>query len=143
MEMDRFEFLIGDWHLEYDISKSRLSEAATGTGHGSMKRALDNQYVIFDYSASICDAAEGGAHAIFGWDAKHKIYRFWWFETSGEFNTATCDFVDDETLFLTWHNNLLVQTFQKIGPDQVLLTMSEPNADGTHTPVLKVVMSRE
>ena len=38
--MERLCFFIGDWNLEYKIPKSRFSEAATGTGTGTFRRAL-------------------------------------------------------------------------------------------------------
>ena len=57
----------------------------------------------FDYSTLI-DGKKGTAHAIFAWDEKSKVYKFWWFESSGNFTKATCNFVNKETLFLNWHD---------------------------------------
>jgi hypothetical protein len=51
--MAKFDFLLGNWTLDYRVPKSPFSPAATGTGHGTMKRALADQYVYFDYSASL------------------------------------------------------------------------------------------
>jgi len=51
--MEKFDFLIGDWNLEYRVPKSGFSEAATGSGSGTLKRALDDKYVYFDYSSSV------------------------------------------------------------------------------------------
>lgn len=76
--MEKFDFLLGDWNLEYRVPKSAFSEAATGSGTGTFKRALDNKYVYFDYSASV-GGQKAQAHAIFAWDEKSKIYRYWWF----------------------------------------------------------------
>ena len=64
--------------MEYKIPKSAFSKAATGT----FKRELDDKYVYFDYSTLI-DGKKGKAHAIFAWDEKSKVYRSWWFESSG------------------------------------------------------------
>lgn len=140
--MEKFDFLLGSWNLEYKIPRSRHSEAMTGTGRGTFSRALSDKYVIFDYSALIGDGPEGQAHAVFAWDPKIKMYRFWWFESSGNFMTATCDFVSRDTLLLNWHNSLLTQTFRKIGPDKVILAMEEPDVDGEYAPILEVVFSR-
>ncbi|MCK4679471.1 MAG: hypothetical protein KAT48_15155 [Bacteroidales bacterium] len=65
--MKKFEFLLGNWTLEYKIPKSGFSEAATGFGTGNIKRMLDNKYVFFDYSASFSLAPQQKekAHAIF------------------------------------------------------------------------------
>ena len=35
--MDKFEFLIGDWNLDYKIPKSAFSETATGKGAELLK----------------------------------------------------------------------------------------------------------
>jgi hypothetical protein len=99
IKMDKFDFLIGEWNLEYRIPKSSLSEAATGTGIGIFKRALNDKYVYFDYESFI-NGQKGQAHAIFAWDEKSNIYRFWWFESSGNFTKATCSFVNNDILFL-------------------------------------------
>ena len=140
--MDKFDFLLGEWKLEYQVPKSRFSEAMIGSGVGTFKRALDDKYVFFDYRASVGGGPEGGAHGVFVWDEKAGFYRYWWFESSGVFMTATCNFVNDDTLFMNWHNSLLIQTFKKSGPDKVILSMEEPDAQGKHVPVLVVVFTR-
>lgn len=140
--MEKFDFLIGDWNLEYRVPKSAFSEAATGTGNGTFKRTLDEKYVYFDYSANIA-GQEGQAHAIFGWDEKTKMYRYWWFESSGNFSTATCNFVNNETLFLNWHDTLLIQTFRKAGPNKVILRMENPDFEGKYELILKVIFTRK
>jgi hypothetical protein len=140
--MQKFDFLLGDWNLEYKIPKSAFSEAGTGTGTGTLKRALDDKYVYFDYSASLTEE-QGEAHAIFAWDEKTKVYRFWWFESSGNFLTATCNFVNDETLFLNWHDTLLIQTFRKTGPNEVILRMEHPDSEGKYELILEVIFTRK
>ena len=139
--MEKFCFLIGEWNLEYKIPKSAFSEATTGSGTGTFKRALENKYVYFDYS-TVINEQTGQAHAIFGWDEKAKIYRYWWFESSGNFLTATCNFTNDETLFLNWHDTLLIQTFRKIDPNKVILRMENPNADGKYELIMEVIFTR-
>jgi hypothetical protein len=129
--MDKFDFLLGHWSLEYRVPKSAFSEAATGSGTGTFKRALDDKYVYFDYSCSLSSAPEKivKAHAIFAWDEKAKVYKYWWFESSGSFQNATCNFVNDETLFLNWHDTLLIQTFRKADKNKVILRMEHPTSD--------------
>ncbi len=140
--MEKFDFLLGNWNLESRIPKSAFSEAGTGTGTGTFKRALDDKYVYFDYSASLTEE-QGEAHAIFAWDEKTKVYRFWWFESSGNFMEATCNFVNDETLFLNWHDSLLIQTFRKTGPNEVILRMEHPDSEGKYELVLEVIFTRK
>jgi hypothetical protein len=141
--MEQFDFLLGNWNLESKIPKSKHSEAMTGTGSGTLSRKLSEKYVIFDYSAFIGEELEEQAHAVFAWDSKIKNYRFWWFECSGNFMTATCNFINNETLLLNWHNSLLIQTFQKIESDKVILKMEEPNAEGKYIPILEVIFTRK
>ena len=142
-QMERFEFLIGDWALEYKIPASKYSEAMTGTGIGTFSRQLDDKYAVFDYKARVGDSPEVQAHAIFVWDQKLNLYRFWWFESSGNFNTATCRFINDETLLINWHDSLLIQTFRKTGPNTVLLKMEDPDAEGNYVPVMEVLLTRK
>ena len=141
--MGKFDFLVGNWKLEYRVPKSAFSEAATGTGTGTIKRALGDKYVVFDYSASLSNGTSGGAHAIFAWDSRTAVYRYWWFEDSGNFMTATCRFLDDDTLFLNWHDTLLVQTFTKVGSHEVVLRMEHPIAPGKYELILEVIFTRE
>ncbi len=140
--MEKFKFLLGNWDMEYNIPKSAFSEATTGTGNGEFKRALDDKYVYFDYSTLI-DGKKGQAHAIFLWDEKAEIYRFWWFESSGNFRTATCNFINDETLFINWHDTLLIQTFKKIRQNKVILRMENPNSEGKYELIMEVIFTRK
>ena len=140
--MEKFSFLIGNWDMEYIIPKSAFSEAASGTGKGTFKRALDDKYVYFDYS-SLINNKIGQAHGIFAWDDKAKILRYWWFESSGNFLTATCEFISEDTLFLNWHDTLLKQTFKKINPDKVVLRMENPDSNGNYEVILEVIFTRK
>jgi len=140
--MEKFKFLLGNWDMEYNIPKSPLSEATTGTGKGTFKRAIDDKYVYFDYS-SLIKGKTGQAHAIFVWDEKARIYRFWWFESSGNFSKATCNFINNETLFINWHDTLLIQTFKKINPNKVILRMENPNSEGEYELIMEVIFTRK
>jgi hypothetical protein len=140
--MKKFNFLLGTWEMEYNIPKSSFSEATTGTGQGIFGRALDDKYVYFDYSTLI-DGKKGQAHGVFAWDEKSKTYKYWWFESSGNFSTATCNFINDETLFMNWHDSLLVQTFKKVSSNKVILRMENPNSEGEYILILEVIFTRK
>jgi hypothetical protein len=140
--MEKFEFLLGDWNLEYRVPKSTLSEAATGTGSGTFKRALKDKYVIFDYSCSLT-IGDGQAHGIFAWDDKAKIYRYWWFEDSGSFQHAKCNFIDNDTLFMDWQDIPLTQTFTKAGPNKVILRMEQSLSEEKSELVMEVILTRK
>ncbi len=140
--MEKFGFLVGNWNLEYKVPRSAFSEAATGSGTGTFKRALNDKYVYFDYSCSLT-TGEGKAHGIFAWDEKASIYRYWWFESSGRFMKATCHFLNDKTLFLNWHDSLLKQTFEKVNRKKVILRMEHPNSEGNYELVLEVIFTRK
>jgi hypothetical protein len=137
--MKKFEFLLGSWRLEYRIPKSIFSDAGTDTGTGLFRRALNDQYVFFEYSTKSGSEANG----IFAWDDKDKIYRYWWFENSGNFLTATCNFINDETLAMNWHYTVLVQTFVKEDKDRIILKMKYPNVKGGYKLVLVVILTRK
>ena len=140
--MVKFDFLLGDWDMEYRIPKTALSEAGTGTGKGTFKRYLDDKYVLFDYSCWT-NSEKGGAHAIFAWDEKAKFYRFWWFESSGNFSQANCNFLDDKALFMNWHDSLFVQSFRAIAPNRVVLRMEHPTPEGAYELAMEVVFTRK
>jgi hypothetical protein len=140
--MGKFKFLIGTWDLEYRVPKSAFSEAATGSGKGTFKRTLDNKYVFFDYEATV-GGQQVRAHGVFVRDDKINAYRYWWFESSGNFETATCNFVNDDILFMNWHDTLLMQTFKKESPDKVVLRMENPDSQGNYEPVLEVIFTRK
>jgi hypothetical protein len=134
--MDKFEFLIGTWHMEY---KSPIK----GSGIGTFKRALDGKYVFFDYSASSPAGETGAAHGIFAWDQKAETYRYWWFENSGNYSEATCEFINDGLLLMSWHDCLFFQTFKKIDANKVELIMKKPIATAEHDQVLKVIFTKK
>jgi hypothetical protein len=137
--LDKFEFLYGDWNLEYRIPKTIYSDSGTDSGNGSFKKILKDNYVLFEYSTQSGSEAKG----IFAWDDKIKVYRYWWFENSGNFLSATCNFVNNETLAMNWHDTLLVQTFVKEGPDKVVLKMQHPSAQNEYELILEIIFTRK
>ena len=141
--MEQFDFLLGDWDMKSNIPKSAFSEeAATGLGRGTFKRALKDKYVFFDY-VSVIDEQEGQAHGVFVWDEKINMIRYFWFENSGNFLTATCHFVNEKILFMNWHDTLLKQTFKKINPNKVELRMESPDSDGNYELILEVIFTKK
>ena len=137
--MDKFEFLLGTWNLESRIPKSIFSEAGSDTGIGTFKRALNDKYVLFEYSNISGDEAKG----IFAWDDKIKMYKYWWFENYGNYSQATCNFISDEVLAMNWHDSIQVQTFVKADPDKIILQMEYPSVKGGHELVLEVEFTRK
>jgi len=140
--MRRFDFLLGKWKLLYKIPKSSFSNPDSGEGEGEFKSVLKEKYVTFDYSCKLF-AMEDAAHAIFVWDAKTEIYRYWWFEDSGAFMEASCNFLNDTTLCLNWHNSLLVQTFQLTEDGRIILRMKYPSEGNNYETILEVVFTKK
>ncbi|GET22454.1 hypothetical protein [Prolixibacter denitrificans] len=136
--MNRFNFLLGEWNLTYTIPESSLSSAGTDTGVGKFTKEMNSRYVVFDYAT----ASGGEAKGIFAWDEKTEIYRYWWFENSGNFLDASCEFLDDDTLAMNWHNTLLVQTFTRVSEDKVILKMEYPVVGGGYELIMEVVFTR-
>ena len=136
--LDKFEFLLGDWNLEYRIPKSFMSAPGTDSGVGSFKKILQDKYISFEYATQ----SGGEAKGIFAWDDTIKMLRFWWFENSGSFSSATCNFINDVTLAMNWHDSLLVQTFEKETSDKVVLKMKHPAEKGKNELILEVVFTK-
>jgi len=44
---------------------------------------------------------------------------------------------------MNWHDTLLVQTFEKDGPDKIILEMKYPAAKGGYEPVFEVILTRK
>ena len=137
--IEKLGFLLGEWRLDYNIPKSSFAEAGTDVGTGKFRRALNDNYVIFEYSTETGGAAQG----IFAWDTKAGVLRYWWFENSGSFVAADCQFLSDDVLAMNWHDTVLVQTFTKAGPDIVVLKMRNPTSQGTYELVLEVVLTKK
>ena len=137
--IDKLEFLLGEWLLEYNIPKSMFSEATTDTGIGTFKKILNDKYITFEYSTK----SGGEAKGIFAWDDNINMFRYWWFENSGSFQSATCNLINDNTLAMNWHDTLLVQTFEKITPGKVILRMQHPVEANQYQPVLEVILTRK
>jgi hypothetical protein len=140
--MDKFNFLLGNWKLEYKVPKSGFSSEDIGEGEGRFEYILNNRYVAFDYHAKLTNM-ERSAHAIFAWDSKCKIYRYWWFEDSGEFMKATCNFIDENTLCMNWHDSILVQTFSRLENDKIILQMKYPVNKNDFQVILEVIFTKK
>jgi hypothetical protein len=136
--MEQLGFLLGEWKLAYRIPKSSFAEAGSDTGRGHFSRALNDNYVMFDYSTN----TGGAAHGIFAWDPKAAVLKYWWFENSGSFLSATCQILSEGVLAMNWHDSVLVQTFTKTDPDTIMLRMQTPRSDGSYELVLEVTMTR-
>jgi hypothetical protein len=139
--MQKFDFLIGKWDMVYRVPVSTFSPEDQGVGNGTFKRALNDRYVYFDYKATF-GSGSAAAHAVFAWDPNYKIYRYWWFEDSGSFQTASCNFINEDILHLNWHDTLLVQTFKQIASDQIILKMESPVDQSKFEIILEVIFTR-
>lgn len=136
--LEKFGFLLGSWNLDYRIPKSSFSDARSDKGTGSFKKILKNKYVLFEYSTE----SGGEAKGIFAWDDKIKAFKYWWFENSGSFASATCNFINDKTLAMNWHDTLLVQTFMQENPNKVILKMQNPSGLGGYDCIMEVILTR-
>ena len=96
---------------------------------------------MFDYECSLT-TGNGSAHAIFAWDCLAQVYRLWWFEDSGNFEMATGQFEDEDTLVLTWQSSQLMQTFHRLDADRVLLKMENPSVDYDNELIMEVLLTR-
>ncbi|MGE5861792.1 MAG: hypothetical protein ACM34J_14600, partial [Ignavibacteria bacterium] len=67
----------------------------------------------------------------------------WWFEDSGAFMEASCNFIEENTLCLNWHDSLLVQTFRRIDEGKINLQMKYPRNENEYELILEVVLTRK
>jgi len=138
----KLDFLLGIWNLEYKVPESMYSKGDSGTGVGEFKRILNGSYVSFDYHAKLT-SIETSAHAVFAWDEKSNIYKYWWFESTGNYLSASCNFIDADILCLNWHNSILVQTFKKENADKIVLQMKYPVSENSYKTILEVILTRK
>ena len=139
--MNKFDFLTGKWKLTYDVPESEFSRMDGGTGKGEIKKILNDQFVLFDYSAEL-GTGKTAARGIFRYDDKTDIYRYQWFEDSGAFMEASCGFTEENILRLNWHNSILVQTFYKEDSGNIILRMNSPEGDAGYKTILKVTLEK-
>lgn len=137
--IEKLDFFLGNWDLDYIIPESFMSKACRDSGTGSFHKILNDKYVMFEYSTDSGSEAKG----IFAWDSHTESYKYWWFENSGIFLSATCNFISDDILAMNWHDSLLVQTFERKNPDRIILKMQYPSIKNCHQPVLEVIFTRK
>lgn len=139
--IDKLEFMLGKWDLIYQIPQSHISDKREGKGKGTLKKALDGNYVFFDYEV-FPTLGPAAAHGIFTWDKGEKCYRYWWFESSGKFLSASGKIENDGTLFLQWDTISCRQTFTRKSANQLILKMECQNDEDLFVPVLEVSFKR-
>jgi hypothetical protein len=92
---------------------------------GSLRYLFNATYLTFDYQMleKSTEVMIGEAHAIFAWDKKLGQYRYYWFESSGNFLQATGILRDDRTLALEWQDIHCTQIFRRVSADAMVLEM--------------------
>ena len=139
-KIEQLGFMIGRWKLEYHIPQSPYHVEAKGTGQGRIEVALDGRYMFFDYVSEVA-SNRTQAHGVFTWDVSNRCYRFWWFESTGNFDAAKGKLLDESTLYMEWDGPCR-QTFKKEG-DGLVLEMECLDPEKRYVPVMKVVFQRE
>jgi hypothetical protein len=122
--------MIGEWALDYTVIQ-RGHTTKTIRGIGSLRYLFNAAYLIFDYQ--VLQKATGEmiaeAHAILAWDKKSEQYRYYWFESSGNFHQATGILRDAQTLALEWQDINCTQIFRGVSADAMYLEMQCPDQD--------------
>ncbi len=130
MGITALAFLIGEWELDYTVTRQgNTTRELRGTG--SIRYALDDKYVLFDYEVRRKADHErmGQAHGVFAWDEKAGQYRYFWFESSGAFLQATASMNHDDTLVMQWQGANCTQIFHRVDADAMYLEMRCPDED--------------
>jgi len=122
--------MIGDWALEYTVTQQGQT-TQTIRGTGSLRFLFNATYLTFDYRMieKATDRTIAEAHAIFTWDKQAGRYRYYWFESSGNFHQATGVFEDAQTLALEWEAINCTQIFRGVSADAMYLEMRCPDQD--------------
>ena len=128
--MRALSFMIGEWALDYTVTQHGLT-TKTIRGIGTLRYLFNATYLTFDYQAHLKASGEmiAEAHAIFAWDEKPGQYRYYWFESSGNFHQATGILRDADTLALEWQDIHCTQIFRRVSADAMYLEMRCPEAD--------------
>ena len=128
--MRALSFMVGEWGLDYTVTQHGHT-TKTIRGIGSLRYLFNATYLIFDYQMfdKATDKMIGEAHAIFAWDKKLGQYRYYWFESSGNFLQATGSLRDDRTLALEWQDIHCTQIFRRVSADAMYLEMECPEQD--------------
>ena len=128
--MRALSFMIGEWALDYTVTQHGQT-TKTMRGFGSLRYLFNATYLTFDYQ--VLQKATGEmiaeAHAVFAWDQKLGQYRYYWFESSGNFHQATGILRDARTLALEWQDIHCTQIFRRESADAMYLEMRCPEQD--------------
>ena len=150
--MDKFDFLIASWNLNYKIPKSSFSEEATGDGKGTFKRALNDKYVVFDYEASFSTGDRAAAHGIFTWDDKLKMYRYWWFDNYDNAYHCTGKYVTSANALVFTRDDIESETGEQLScrytfkfedDNNIVFTWEEGDQGGNYDLVLTTTYTRK
>jgi hypothetical protein len=128
--MRALSFMIGEWALDYTVTQHGQT-TKTIRGIGSLRYLFNTTYIIFEYQALQKPTHEmiAEAHAIFVWDKELGQYRYYWFESSGNFHQATGILRDADTLALEWQDIHCTQIFRRVSADAMYLEMQCPEPD--------------
>ena len=128
--MRALSFMVGEWGLDYTVTQHGHT-TKTIRGIGSLRYLFNATYLTFDYQMLQKATGEmiGEAHAIFAWDKKSGQYRYYWFESSGNFLQATGILRDAHTLALEWQDIKCTQIFRRVSADALYLEMQCPEQD--------------
>jgi hypothetical protein len=128
--MRALSFMIGEWALDYTVTQHGHTTETIG-GIGSLRYLFNATYLTFDYRALQKATGEtiAEAHAIFAWDKKSGQYRYYWFESSGNFLQAMGSLQDAHTLALEWQGINCTQIFRRMSADAMYLEMQCPEQD--------------
>jgi len=125
--MRALKFMVGDWALEYTVTQhGHTTQTIRGTG--SLRFLFDAAYLTFDYRMieKATEKTIAEAHAIVAWDRQAGLYRYYWFESSGNFHQATGVLQDAQTLALEWQEINCTQIFRSVSADAMYLEMRCP-----------------
>lgn len=83
-EHEKLHALVGKWEGEEKISPSPWGPGGKAIGRYDMRVAVDGFFVVQDYEEEKDGRIVFRGHGIYGWDAKDKMYTWFWVDSMGQ-----------------------------------------------------------
>ena len=83
-EHKRLQALAGEWEGEEQISPSPWGPGGKATGRYSYRAGVDGFFLIQDYVEEKDGRIVFRGHGVYGWDAKDKMYTWYWVDSMGQ-----------------------------------------------------------
>jgi hypothetical protein len=122
-ELDKLDEFVGKWELTCDCTMKGSDQPMKCTGTSTATWQCDKRVVVEHGEFKMGDEKFTGM-GVYTWDPDDKVYRTWWFESSGRVQEGTMSYDEASR---AWHmkSEHGKGTMKKVGPDSWEMTMTE------------------